>query len=375
MTTLRGITWDHPRGYDCVVAASTEYARATGVVVEWEKHPLSAFEAAPIGELASRYDLIVLDHPHIPEAVALSALAPLDGAGHDDELAALAADSVGPGHATYAYAGHQWGLATDSAAQVALVRPDLLPEAPTEWDDVFALARQGRVLWPCNPVHALSSLVTLAANAGATPGSEPGVFLQEEPARAALELMHRLVELVPSDNLDQNPIDVAETLATSERYAYSPIAYGYVNYSRAGFRAHRIRCADIPRGPRGVAGSQIGGAGIAVSASAGDVDEARAFAIWLASPDVQRGVYSANGGQPGYAAAWDDDRLNAETLDFFRGTRATLEGASVRPRFPGWPEFQRRAGEWTNAALRGRMTDDELLRRLSGAAGEFLVDP
>ena len=102
MTTLHGITWDHPRGYDCIVAASAEYARQTGVTVTWQKHPLSAFEGAPIEELAAGYDLLVMDHPHIPEAVEKGALAALDGHGFDDELAALASQSVGPSHDTYA---------------------------------------------------------------------------------------------------------------------------------------------------------------------------------------------------------------------------------------------------------------------------------
>ncbi|MGO1307963.1 MAG: ABC transporter substrate-binding protein [Microbacterium gubbeenense] len=373
MTVLRGMTWDHPRGYECIVAASAEYARTTGVEIRWEKHPLSAFEEAPIEQLAAHNDLMVMDHPHIPQAAEAGAFAPLDGHGHDDALAALAAQSVGASHATYAYDGRQYGLATDAAAQVAVYRPDLIADPPRDWDAVLELAAEGRVVWPSNAVHALSSLVTLTANDGAPPTSEPGVFLDEEAARGALETMHRLAELVPQENLSQNPIDVAEMLATSDTYVYAPLSYGYVNYSRPGFRANRLQHIDIPAGASGVSGSQLGGAGIAVSASARDLDAARAFAIWLASPDVQRGVYYDGGGQPGYAPAWDDDRLNDDSLDFFRGTRATLEGASVRPRFSGWPEFQNWASVWANQALRREITDEELLRRFRDAAEELLT--
>jgi len=373
MTVLQGMTWDHPRGYDCIVAASAEYARTTGVEIRWEKHPLSAFEEAPIEQLAAQHDLMVMDHPHIPQAAETGAFAELDGHGYDGALADLAAQSVGASHATYAYGGHQYGLATDAAAQVAVYRPDLIADPPRDWDAVLELAAEGRVVWPSNAVHALSSLVTFTANAGAPPTSEAGVFLDEEVARGSLDLMHRLAELVPQENLAQNPIDVAEMLATSDTHAYAPLSYGYVNYSRPGFRANRLQHIDIPRGKAGVAGSQLGGAGIAVSATASDLDAARAFAIWLASADVQRGVYYDHGGQPGYAPAWDDNRLNDDSLDFFRGTRATLEGASVRPRFAGWPEFQNRASVWTSQAMRREITDDELLRRFRGAAEELLT--
>lgn len=374
MTILRGMTWDHPRGYDCIVAASAEYARHTGVEIRWEKHPLSAFEGAPIQDLAAKHDLMVLDHPHVPQAARSGALAELDGHGHDEALATLSGQSVGPSHETYAYEGHQYGLATDAAAQVAVYRPDLLTEPPRDWDCVFELAREGRVMWPADPVHALSSLITLTSNEGAAPTSAPAVFLDEDAARNALEKMHRLAELVPEQNLSQNPIQVAEELAVSERYAYAPLTYGYVNYSRAGFRPNRLRHVDIPLGPAGVAGSQLGGAGIAVSATASDLDAARAFAVWLASPGIQSGIYYDNGGQPGYAPAWDDDRINADSLDFFRGTRATLEGASVRPRFSSWPAFQNRASVWVNSTLRGEITDDELLRRCRTAAEELLTE-
>jgi len=374
MTILRGMTWDHPRGYDCIVASSAEYAHRTGVEIRWEKHPLSAFEAAPIQDLAAAHDLMVLDHPHIPEAARAGALAALDGHGHDRELATLAEQSVGRSHETYAYDGHQYGLATDAAAQVAVYRPDLLTEAPRDWDGVFELAREGRVMWPSNPVHALSTLVTLASNEGMPPTSQPGVFLDEGAARVALEKMHRLAELVPEENLSQNPIQVAEALASSDRYAYAPLTYGYVNYSQAGFRPNRLKHIDIPAGTAGVAGSQLGGAGIAVSATANDLAAARSFAVWLATPEIQAGIYYDNGGQPGYAPAWDDDRLNADSLDFFRGTRATLAGASVRPRFSSWPAFQNRASVWLNDALRGEMTDDELLTRFSEAAQELLTE-
>lgn len=372
MTTLRGMTWEHPRGYDCQVAAAKDYARRTGVDVQWEYRSLQAFADEPIAGLAARYDLLVIDHPHVPLAAGL--LAPLDGAGHDAELAALAADAVGNSHTSYAHDGHQYGLATDSAAQVAVHRPDLLPAPPTDWDGVLELAGEGRVLWPAKPIDAYSTLCTLAANRGTPVAAEPGRFLAEDDAGAVLDLMHRLAERVPDWCLEANPIEVAEALAREERWAYAPLAYGYTNYSRRGFRPYRLKYVDIPAGPRGVAGSQLGGAGIAVSAYSKELDAARAYAVWLASPEVQSGVYYDAGGQPGYAASWDDARLNEDSWDFFRGTRQTLEGAWVRPRTAGYMEFQDVVSPWVTAALRGESTDTELVRRANALAERLLGD-
>lgn len=376
MTVLRGITWEHPRGYDCQVASAKEYARLTGVEVQWEFRSLQAFADEPIDRLAARYDLLVIDHPHVPLAAAAGWLAPLDGVGFDDQLAALESDSVGPSHATYAHGGHQYGLATDSATQVAVHRPDLLADPPRDWEQVLALADEGRVLWPAKPIDAWSSLCTIAANRGTPVGARPGEFLSDEDAAPVLELLHRLTERVPEWCLQANPIEVAEALAaeSNEPWAYAPLLYGYTNYSRPRFRPHRLKYVDIPAGPRGVAGSQLGGAGVAVSASASDVDAARAYAFWVASPIVQSGVYYDAGGQPGYAASWDDDRLNEDSWDFFRGTRATLEGAWVRPRTTGFIEFQDTVSPWVTATLRGELTDEELLRRAGELAERLLQE-
>ncbi|WP_152365942.1 extracellular solute-binding protein [Microlunatus speluncae] len=372
MITLRGVTWEHPRGYDCLVAAAAAYRELTGVVIEWQHRSLQAFADQPLAGLVADHDLLVIDHPHIPQAAAEGLLAPLDGHGLDEELADLARHSVGRSHESYADAGRQYGLATDVAAQVAAYRPDLLPEPPRDWPAVLELARTGRVLWPAKPIDAYSSLITVAAGSGHPPAAEPGRFLDHDAGLAALDLLHRLAELVPVANLDHNPIQVAEALSGSSDWSYAPLLFGYTNYSRVGFRKHRLRYTDIPMINGAPAGSLLGGAGIAVSARSARTDEARRFALWVASPDVQRGVYFDGGGQPGHGLAWDDDRLNAETLDFFRGTRATLEAAYLRPRTVGYLEFQDATSPWVTAALRRELSDDELLQRLDQAAERWL---
>lgn len=374
MITVRGITWEHPRGHGCQVAAAAAYRELTGVAVDWQFRSLQAFADQPLDELTAEYDLLVIDHPHIPAAATEGLLAPLDGHGFDDQLRALAEHTVGRSHESYTHDDHQYGLATDVAAQVAVFRPDLLPEPPRDWPAVLELARAGRVLWPAKPIDAYSSLITVAAGSGHPPAAEPGRFLDHDAGPAALDLLHRLAELVPPDCLAQNPIQVAEALATGDRWCYAPLLFGYTNYSRAGFRTHRLRYTDIPMINGAPGGSLLGGAGIAVSAQSTMIDEARRFAFWVASADVQRGVYFDGGGQPGHGAAWDDDRLNAETLDFFRGTRATLEGAYLRPRFLGYMEFQDTTSPWVTATLRGELTDEELLRRLDEAADRLLRD-
>jgi multiple sugar transport system substrate-binding protein len=359
---LIGVTWDHPRGSDSVRGASAEWARRhPDVGITWDVRSLQGFADEPLPALARRYDLLVIDHPHVPEVAEEGALLPLDGAGHDSELSELASHSVGRSHESYRHGGRQYGLAIDAAAQVSVHRPDLLPEPPTSWDEVLDLAADGRVLWPAKPVDAMASLLTLCAQLGGRgDGEDP--FVSREIALEALAFMVRLAALVPEACLDENPIATAERLSTGDRWWYAPLAFGYTNYSREGFRPNRLLYRDIPAdADGGVAGSCLGGAGIAVSASSVHRELATEFAFWLAGGEAQAGSYFEAGGQPANTVAWDDDRCNAVTGDFFRGTRATLEQASLRPRSAHWMRAQAAIGTFANSALRGALGTTEAI--------------
>lgn len=371
-TVLSGITWEHARGLGSVVAAAARYSSVrSGVEVHWDFRSLQAFADHPVEDLVERYDLLVIDHPHIPLAAERGLFAALDGTGRDEELAVLARQSVGLSHASYAHDGHQYGLATDAAAQVAAYRPDLIADPPRDWEAVLELAREGRVLWPAKPIDAFSSLITVAAGRG-TPPMRDGAFLDPAAGLAAFDVLHELAAHVPADNLRMNPIQVADALSAGDRWVYCPLLFGYSNYSREGFRSSRLRYIDVPAGANGVAGSLLGGAGVAVSAVSPNRAEAVAHAFWLASAEVQAGPYFDGGGQPGNAVAWEDDRLNSETLDFFRGTRATLEAAYLRPRHPRYIEVQDLLSPLVTQALAGEIPDGEALDRMNEATVELM---
>jgi multiple sugar transport system substrate-binding protein len=162
VVSLRGMTWDHARGYDPMVATSAAYsAKHPGVTITWEKRSLQAFADRPISEMAETYDLMVIDHPHVGEVAKQGNLLPLDGL-RDAEMAALAAGSVGLSHPSYNFAGRQWSLAIDTATPVACLRPDLLGQAPKLWAEVLDLARAGRVGFALIPINALMTFFGMA---------------------------------------------------------------------------------------------------------------------------------------------------------------------------------------------------------------------
>ncbi len=371
--TLRGMTWAHARGYDPMVATAARYGQThPGVKIIWEKRSLQAFADRPIEEMAAEYDLMVIDHPHVGQVADTGELLVLDGLGRDDELAVLAAQSVGVSHRSYEFHGHQWALAIDAATPVAAFRPDLLEEAPRQWDGVLELARQGQVAFALIPINALMTFMGLARNLGHTLADSPDSFIAPDAGRQVLELMREITALMEPRCLSLDPIGIFDWMGNAaDAPAYSPFGYGYTNYSREGFCPYPLIFADAP----GIEsdrpdGTVIGGTGIAVSAACRHRDVAVDYAFWIAGADCQAGLFFDAGGQPANAVAWDDDRCNAACRDFFRRTRRTLETAWLRPRYHGYMGFQDRGGDIVHACLCGDLAAGDALENLEAAYRE-----
>jgi multiple sugar transport system substrate-binding protein len=366
--TLKGMTWSHPRGYDPMIACSRLWQEHTGVTVEWEKRSLQDFETYPVEELAKAYDLIVIDHPHVGQITKEKCLAPLDIAGREAERNALAQASVGRSYPSYTWQGRQWAFPIDAATQVQAWRPDRAERVET-WSEMLALARQGRVILPMRPPHSLMCFYTLSANLGHPCRSDgAGELIDIDAGTEAFEHLRELTDLIDPACFLMDPIAVLEAMSDpASKAVCAPLIYGYVSYAMPGFRPSLVKFGDIPvAGQGGPAGSALGGTGIAVSAFSSAIDAAIDFAYFVASGEVQRGPYAAGGGQPGHAAAWNDDVVNAATSDFYRATRKTLETAWVRPRHDGYMAFQQAASDRINGGLlrkdAGRMVVEDLNR-------------
>lgn len=350
---LRGMTWSHPRGYDPLVACAREWRSRTGVEILWDKRSLQDFETYPVEDLARRYDLIIIDHPHVGQITREGCLSPFDDPTRADDNAAMAQGSVGPSWPSYLWQGRQWALPVDAATQVLAYRADLVASPPTRWNEVVTLAREGLVLCPMRPPHSLMALYTLTGNLSRPCAVEGPDLIDAEAGVEALERLAELMGFVDPRCYAWDPIPVFEAMAEEgSRFACAPLIYGYVSYALAGFRPNRLRFADIATlGTQGAIGSALGGTGLAVSAFSPNKKEAADFAYWVASGPVQAGLYAEAGGQPGHAEAWEAEAVNAPVADFYRATRRTLEGAWLRPRHDGYMPFQDAASRVINEAL------------------------
>lgn len=372
---LRGISWDHPRGHDCMVATAEAYATVQpDVRIVWNTRSLQDFADFPVQKLAETYDLLVIDHPFVGFAADDGCLLPLDQVIEAAVLADQAANSVGPSHRSYHYGGHQWALATDAAGHVSAWRPDLMEELgglPETWEEVLALAeaRRGqeraRVANPLIPIDALMSFLSICAAAGEAPFQDPDQVVSRSVGREALGMLRALKDAAHPESMKRNPPRTLDLMSNTDEIAFVPLLFGYSNYAQPGFRPHTIRFTGVPTIGGGASrGGILGGAGVAISARTRHPEAAAAYAIYVASSDVQRGVYFDGGGQPGHRAAWLDDRVNAASSDFYKDTLANLDRAYLRPRYHGFMETQERSGELVHQWLAEGDTANALLDRL-----------
>ncbi|MDJ1006589.1 MAG: ABC transporter substrate-binding protein [Paracoccaceae bacterium] len=372
MVELRGMTWDHSRGFDPMVATSTAFANThPGVSITWEKRSLQAFADRPIQEMADAYDLMVIDHPHVGEVSRSGLLYALDTSTHADELDALNEQSVGASHPSYEFDGHQWALAIDAATPVAAYRPDRLDTPPKEWSKVVALAKKGEVGFALIPINALMTFMGLARNIDAKV-AEGADVIDREAGRDVLGMLGEIAALVDPRCLTLDPIGIYEWMGrTADGPSYSPFGYGYTNYSRAGYCRFPLTFTDAPGiGNNGPRGTVIGGTGIAVSATSPHRDLAADYAFWIAGAECQSGLFFDAGGQPGNAVAWESDHCNAESRNFFRNTRETLETSWLRPRYDGYMGLQDKGGDIVHAFLRGEAGTEATLDALQAAYEE-----
>jgi multiple sugar transport system substrate-binding protein len=372
--TLVGSSWDHPRGHAPMAATAEAYQNATAAAVriDWVPRSLRDFGMASVEDLARNYDLILIDHPHIGVMAESGCVVPIDELAGES---ALAARSPGRSHDSYLYAGHQWALAVDAACQTSAWRPDLLDSPPPRWEDVIALSRDGSVLWPLCDVDAAASLLTMAASAGRPCATASSFFVDREVGRWALEVMRAVAANSDHRCTQMNPIHVLDTMSRSDEFAYAPLTFCYVSYSRRGHGGKKLSFGDIPAvGAALPAGALLGGAGLAVSALRPQARAAVDYGLFVASAGIQRGLYFASGGQPAHLAAWTDRHLDQEAGGFFSGVGTTLDHAWTRPRAPWFAGFQNQMIElfagWPERAddIEGFLDDLDRLYRVARAA-------
>lgn len=325
---LRGMTWDHARAYDCLVAASGRFLAERGVEISWDRRSLQAFADEPIEGIARKYDLVILDHPHVGQIAETGCLLALP------DFPDPAGSSLGGSVESYVWKGRTWSYPIDAACQMAVGRPDLGGDFPEHWEDVLEAPERYDIVTPLLPVDAFDLMLTHLASRGEErlPLS-PDAFCSEANGILSLKVLKALYKMGPAEQAEWNPIKVLEILSTTDDFTASPALFGYINYARPGFRAHALRYRDLPTfRDAGRRRAILGGAGIGVSAFCDHPEAAVAFAQWVTSEEIQSTTYIENEGQPAHPGTWTRLRHDARYSGFLDGAHDTITHAWTRPR-------------------------------------------
>ena len=378
MIKLKGITWDHARGYDPLIASSELYFKEKGIQVDWQKRSLTNFGDQSLEALSKQFDLIIMDHPHVGVAEASQCLMPLNDLVPANILNELKISSAGPSFESYHYHEKQWALPIDAAMQCASYRADLMvnDSLPNTWEEVFALAKTlaskklyiGMALCPTD---CLCSFLSLTAQFGSPIQENNELLVEPSIGLKALTMLRTMCDVFHPKALDWNPIALYDYMAEQNDIAYSPLAFCYTNYSRAGFRKNILKYHTAPE----INNAVLGGAGIAITSSCSNVQEAANYAAWICSDVVQSTIYVNAQGQPGNKMAWENKQANVITNNFFSNTMPSLTNAYLRPRYQGWPKFQTFIGETIHAYLLHDTAPELVLEKLQAAyTASYLIE-
>ncbi|MCX8279017.1 carbohydrate ABC transporter substrate-binding protein [Phyllobacterium sp. 0TCS1.6C] len=367
MQAVKALTWDHPRGYNALAAAAKlPIVNNSGLDILWQKQPLEGFESHPIADLCARYDLVVLDHPHVGEAISSNCLHSLEEVFGAQTIAELGEVSIGPSLTSYRFGGKHWALPLDAATQVMALRPDIADDIPVTWDEVLRLSqRSGKVALSLAGPHACLSFLSIAAAHGEPPAeADPDILVSETVGRQVYGLMAELAARSPASVRQMNPIGLLGHMGQNEDVALCPLVYGYVNYA-APQSGRTIMFHNAPRAAvGGRPGSTLGGTGIGISRRCSVTPQLKSHLLWLMGHEAQSRFIPDHDGQPSRRDVWHDDRVNRQWADFYRNTADTLEQAYVRPRHDGYIAFQGKASAMLGAAFDERRPAPAVLNEL-----------
>ena len=347
---LNGITWGHSRGLTPLLAMAQRYSELyPGVEIRWRKRTLQEFADFPIEKLTTEYDLLIIDHPWVGCAAATKCVLPLEEYLSKEYLQDQLDNSTGESHRSYHYHNSQWALAIDAATPAASFRADLLNKnkraVPRTWQDVIALAKEGKVAVPAIPIDLLMNFYSFCIAHGREPFFNKTEVIDDTTGIRAIETMKELYSLVDQKLFGCNPIAVAELMSKTDDYWYCPFSYAYSNYSRIGYAANLLNYSQVVSYNGQLLRTTIGGTGISVSAFSKHPEIAVDFARLVVSGECQRTMYVQHGGQPGHRSAWTDAEANRLTNNFFKEVLPVMENGYLRPRYNGYLHFQDLAGD------------------------------
>ncbi|MEM1484305.1 ABC transporter substrate-binding protein [Oscillospiraceae bacterium PP1C4] len=356
---LKGITWDHDRGYAPLIKTTEEFSKIyPEISIQWDKRSLREFGDFPVSKLAQTYDLLIIDHPFTGEASQYGLYTDLKEYLSAQELQEIADQAIGHSFECYQYDGKQLAAPVDVAALVSASRDDLLERyhltRPSKLQEVYEFAKNLpehlKIAIPLCATDIWCVFLSLCANLSGGNFIDAHSGIDVAIGSKALDYIKRIKQISHEQSLSQNPIQILNLMATTNEIVYCPFLFGYVNYSIPSNYPYTVHFYNSPL-EHDKPAPILGGAGIAISAYSKHKKEAAEYVKYVTRADIQETTYFLSGGQPSHKCAWTSQANNAVSENFFSNTYWTIENAYLRPRVPGWNRFQEDASVLINQQI------------------------
>ena len=373
MIQLKGIAWDHPRGYEPLIAASEEFKKDNpNVSIKWDVRSLKEFGDMPIESLIERYDLITIDHPYMGQADKNGLLLKLEEHLSEQQLNTIAAEALGSCFKIYQYNSHLYAGPIDAAALVASYRKDLMesvglsiPQNQDELKSFYKKLPAGfSVAWALCPTDIWCTFLTLCAQQAGRDFTA-GKQIDAKVGAAVIDELKFHLEFLHPDSMKWNPIQILNRMGSEDEIIYSPYLFGYTNYARNGYTKNLVHFTNSPVGVQKNISTIMGGVGLAVSALTKNPSIAANFVGYVSEANIQAGIFTLNGGQPANKLAWQSAENNLLCNNFFSDTMWTIENAYIRPQHPGWNHFQEQGADVIHEGILKNTSSGQVMRQLN----------
>ncbi|CCN82030.1 putative ABC-type sugar transport system,periplasmic component [Vibrio nigripulchritudo SFn27] len=352
-TRIKGLAWDHERCCGPLDASIPLFKKDNPhIEIQWDKQPLSAFGEGDLNQVLKQYDLLIIDHPFIGEASEGNYFHDLKNLLPDGLIEAHSLDAVGPSFESYCHNEQLLALPIDTASQVAVSRPDIMESQgwhlPRTYQELIELSKAVQkkglyIGYPAADIDIMCSYLTISAALG-SPLKDDGAFTDFTTFSKTIGMLKEMLSFAHPDSLEWNPIQCYDYMIEHDDIPYSPLGFGYLNYSASAFSTklsfHNIVAFNNELPARC---GLLGGAGIAISKHSDKPQEAAKYLAFLCSPEYQSSGYIFAGGQPAFGAAWRNKQADEQFGHFFSQTLEATEHAYLRPRFSGFMTFFRSA--------------------------------
>jgi multiple sugar transport system substrate-binding protein len=261
-----------------------------------------------------------------------------------------------------------FGAPQQTDAAFIYYRTDKADKAPETWQEVYETAQQeGGIAYAGAPYEGLTCVyLELAFAAGGKVLSEDGTKSEfDNPQNVeALQFMVDGIKdgAAPKAVTTFMEEETRRSFEAGERVYQRQWPYSYALNQKAPKIKGKFEVAPLPSFEGGKSASILGGHNLVVSAFSQNPEAAMFLVDYLTSPEVFKRNAAEFSLLPTMAATYDDPDVK-KAIPFSDAARQAVEQAEVRPVSPVYPQISQAIYKNVNAALAGRMSAEEAVKK------------